>query len=51
MNINIRKYLYFNILVKVAKKYIFLSFWVKHDTCDVYLKYGFVQNRLCERYF
>ena len=39
---------------KLLKKYIFflfLSFWVKHDSCDVYLKYGLVQNRLCERHF
>ena len=30
---------------KVAKKYFFfffLSFWVKHDFCDVYLKNGLI---------
>ena len=41
---------------KVAKKYIFfffffLSFWVKHDSCDVYFKYELIQNRICERHF
>ena len=37
---------------KLAKKYIFfLSFWAKHDSCDVYLKYGLIQNRFCEKHF
>ncbi len=37
---------------KLAKKYIFfLSFWAKYDSCDVYLKYGLIQNRLCEKHF
>ena len=38
-------------LAKLVKKYIFLSFWVKHDSCDVYLKYGLIQNFLSERHF
>ena len=36
---------------KVAKKCIFLSFMAKHDSCEVNLKYGLVQNRFCERQF
>jgi hypothetical protein len=39
-------------MAELAKNYIFfLSFCAKHDSCDVYLKYGLIQNRLCERHF
>ena len=31
--------------------FFFLSFWAKHDSCDVYLKYGLIQNHLCEKTF
>jgi hypothetical protein len=34
---------------KLAKKYSL--FFIKHDSCDVYLKYGLIQNRICEIHF
>jgi hypothetical protein len=41
-----------NMTVKVAKKmHFFFFFWAKYDSCDVYLKNGLIQNRLCERRF
>jgi hypothetical protein len=37
--------------LNLLKNTFFLSFWAKHDSCDVYLKYRLIQNRLCERHF